>query len=326
VSGPQTIRSVDGPRREKVVLVTGAGGFIGRHCLPLLNRLGYQVHVIGRNIPTGESLAHWHHADLFARDRVRDVLETVRPTHLLHLAWITTPGEYWTSPRNQDWVSASLDLSRSFIAAGGQRMTVAGSCAEYDWSYGWCREGTTPLAPSSAYGVAKLRLFVALSLLSKETGISLSWGRIFFPFGPGEDSRRLVASVCADLLAGRRANCSFGFQARDFLYVEDVAGALAALLDGPVDGPVNIGSGRPISVRELVVRLADRISSADRVDFGARRSADEDIPLVAADIGRLRNVVGWRPTFSLEEALGRTVGWWRAGTLHETANELASAG
>ncbi len=58
----------------------------------------------------------------------------VQPTHLLHFAWIATPGVYWDSAENFRWVSAGERLLRSFRAHGGRRVVMAGSCAEYDWA------------------------------------------------------------------------------------------------------------------------------------------------------------------------------------------------
>ena len=97
----------------KRVLLTGATGFVGRHCLqPLLER-GYEVHALtSRPVPTTEQDGvHWHLLDLLAPRPLS--LEQIQPTHLLHLAWYAVPGKYWTSPENVRWVEASLALLRA---------------------------------------------------------------------------------------------------------------------------------------------------------------------------------------------------------------------
>ena len=58
----------------------------------------------------------------------------IRPEVLIHLAWYAEHGKYWTSPENVRWVEASLALLRGFAAAGGRRVVMAGTCAEYEWS------------------------------------------------------------------------------------------------------------------------------------------------------------------------------------------------
>src|SRR5438105_280249 len=132
----------------KRVLVTGASGFIGRHALPHLEARGFEVHAPGHSsFNVLDEKAH------------QPLLESIRATHLLHLAWDVTPGKYWTSLDNIEWVRASLSLFRHFAASGGKRWVGAGTCAEYDWSCGpVLSEETTPLRPTSLYGASKLSL------------------------------------------------------------------------------------------------------------------------------------------------------------------------
>ncbi|MEW5725702.1 MAG: NAD-dependent epimerase/dehydratase family protein, partial [Thermodesulfobacteriota bacterium] len=113
----------------KKVLVTGAGGFIGRPAAKSLLERGFDVHGVDLTAPPHwNDEVVWHQADLLDSHRLRAVLESVRPSHLLHLAWCTTPGEYWTSEANLTWVGASLSLIQAFIEFGGQRVVVAGTC------------------------------------------------------------------------------------------------------------------------------------------------------------------------------------------------------
>ncbi len=136
----------------KRVLVSGAGGFIGRWSVPALLRLGYEVHAIvsrngGRNVPEQLQGAHVHSADLLDDSSIDALTSEVRASHLLHFAWIATPGVYWNSADNFRWLAASERLLRSFRAQGGRRVMMAGSCAEYDWSrVEVCDELSSPLA------------------------------------------------------------------------------------------------------------------------------------------------------------------------------------
>ncbi len=152
-------------------------------------------------------------------DRAR-LLAEVRPTHLLHLAWIAEHGRYWEAPENDAWVDASIDLTARFAAMGGKRFVGAGSCAEYDWSdgslaAGVCEEGLTPCRPSTLYGRSKLRF---CEHLSAHGALSQAWGRLFFLYGPWEDPRRLVPTIIQSLLEGQAgAGSDQGTTVRDFL-------------------------------------------------------------------------------------------------------------
>ena len=297
-------------QRDNTVLVTGATGFLGRYCLPLLTDRGFQVHAVARRPRTHVAAGvMWHEADLLCDGESRRVINNVRPTHLLHLAWIATPGIYWTSPANVEWLTASLRLAQEFEAQGGRRATIAGSCAEYDWTDGILREESTPLRPNTLYGASKVALFIMLSRMWMNSGPSLAWGRIFNPFGPGEPKEKLASSVCRALLHGEDATCSSGTQRRDFMFVADVADALVALLDSDVMGPVNIGSGEPVSVRELALTVGTNLDAAHRIRFAEART--EEPPLVVADVSRLRTELGWRPKTSLGAGIAQTVQWWK---------------
>ncbi|MDQ3998006.1 MAG: NAD-dependent epimerase/dehydratase family protein, partial [Gemmatimonadota bacterium] len=238
------------------VLVTGATGFVASRALPLLVDRGFEVHAVSRARRAAEVPVAWHTADLLEPGAADALVSAVRPTHLLHFAWVTTPGEYWTTPENVEWVEASLRLVRAFAAADGTRAVFAGSCAEYDWSYGICVEGTTPLGPRRLYGVCKNSLREIVDAFGPASGLSTAWGRVFFLYGPGEHPARLVPSVARALLAGVEARCSDGHQIRDFLHVDDVAAAFVRLLESDVRGPVNIASGTGTSVRDVVAQLA----------------------------------------------------------------------
>lgn len=297
----------------KTALVTGASGFIGRHCLPALLARGYAVHAvtIGPK-PDGPPGVIWHSADLLDAAQTRVLVAGIQPSHLLHLAWYVEHGRYWTSPDNLRWVQASLELARAFVEAGGARMVTAGTSAEYDWRYGWCVERLTPLESPTLYGTSKHALNIALSAYAAQTGLSAAWGRIFFLYGPHEAPSRLVASVVRALLQRQPAPMSHGDQRRDFLYVADVGEAFAALLDSVVTGPVNIASGVPVALREVAYTIADMLDARDLIQLGALPTPPDEPLLVAGDPRRLRDEVGWQPRHTLADGIAASIAWWRA--------------
>lgn len=295
----------------KRVLLTGAGGFIGRHCLPVLRNAGFEIHALSRaGHETGYEV-QWHAVNLFEDGAAERLLAEVRPTHLLHLAWYAEPGRYWSAPENFQWVRASLALLHAFATQGGQRVVMAGTCAEYDWRYGWCSENVTPLTPATVYGTCKHSLQAMLAAYSRQYGLSSAWGRIFFLYGPHEHPSRLVSSVIRSLLKRQAAECSSGEQIRDFLHVADVASAFVALLDSEAQGPVNIASGEAVAIRDVVSRIGERLGRLELLRLGTRPTPAEEPPLLLADVRRLNREVGWRPTIGLHAGLDATIDWWR---------------
>jgi nucleoside-diphosphate-sugar epimerase len=282
------------------VLVTGAGGFIGRHAVSALRERGFEVRAAGRA-----------DGDLLAPGVPERLVAETEPTHLLHLAWDTEPGRYWTSPSNLAWTQASLALYRAFAERGGARAVLAGTCAEYDWSQGICREDATPLRPATLYGAAKHALATAVGAYGAEHGPPTAWGRVFFLYGPGEHPARLVPSVIRGLLARERVAVTHGRQVRDFMHVADVGGAFAALVDHDVEGAVNVASGEPVSLREIVAAVSARLDGDGLVGFGERPVPAAEPALLLADAARLRDEVGFRPRYDLSSGLDDAIAWWR---------------
>jgi len=294
------------------ILLTGATGFIGRHCLPILVTKDLEVHAVSLEpITEKRTDVHWHQADLLDAQQVARLMADVGPSDLLHFAWYTVPGEYWNSSENLSWVRASLELLQAFAQEGGHRVVMAGTCAEYDWRYGYCSENLTPLAPKTLYGACKHSLQAMVTSFAEHTGLSAAWGRIFLLYGPHEHPGRLVSSVIRAILKGEPARCTHGNQMRDFLYVEDVADAFVELLESDITGAVNIASGFPLTVKDMVYRIAEKLDGKSLVSLGAVSASPSEPPLVVADVRLLKNGLGWLPTFDLDRGLDRTIAWWQ---------------
>ncbi|MBV8083014.1 MAG: NAD-dependent epimerase/dehydratase [Candidatus Eremiobacteraeota bacterium] len=279
------------------LLLTGATGFIGREALHQIDRERYDVHALSRRPPAGPADGiSWHAADLLDAGQLADAVANIAPTHLLHLAWEAGRSDYRTAPRNLDWLAAGVHLARAFREHGGVRAVYAGTCAEYQ-------------PASSLYATSKSAVAASVSEYARTDGWHFAWGRIFWPYGPGSASRRLVPYVIERLLVGEVAHCSPGSQQRDFIHVSDVASALVALLGSDVDGPVDIGSGEGTPVRTVVEWIARDMNRADLVSFDGPPPLPEEPDTMVARPTELRSL-GWacRP---LREGLTQTIEWYR---------------
>lgn len=293
------------------VLVTGASGFIGRAAIADLAAHGWRVTALSRQPFAGAPPAiHQKSVDLHDTTTIAALCRDLRPSHLLHLAWDTTHGQYWSSEDNLSWVTSSLALLKAFRASGGSRAVIAGTCAEYDWAHGYCRETLTPLKPHTLYGISKHALHLLARAYCAQGGPSLAWGRVFFPYGPYENPARLIPSLINAAFTGQPLRCTAGTQYRDFLHVADVASAFRTLLEGRDSGSYNISSGQPLQLRELVGTLAARLQTDAKPEFGALPMRPDDPPLLVGDNHRL-SALGWTPTVELAHGLTDTIAWWR---------------
>jgi nucleoside-diphosphate-sugar epimerase len=294
------------------VLVTGGTGFIGQHTITPLIERGYEVHVVTSHfLPFSTKEVIYHRVDLLDCGKHQYFMEHVRPTHLLHAAWYTQHGKFWEAVENVYWLKATLSLADAFYAAGGERILALGTCAEYDWTDGFCIENRTAEAPLSLYGKVKKTTYECLSALSKAQSKSFIWARIFFPYGSGESQKRLIPHVITNLLKGDEVHCTHGNQIRDFLYVPDIGEAVVATLDADLTGLVNIGSGIPLTIREIVSQIALMLGKENLVCFGAMSAPVYSPEKILADITRLKAQVNWSAKFSLDEGLSKTIDWWR---------------
>jgi nucleoside-diphosphate-sugar epimerase len=297
----------------KRVIITGATGFIGRHTIKCFDPRDFEVHCVTshKKIDNHDEDVFWHTANLLnERDRF-NLFKTVKPSYLLHLAWDTDPKTYWTSDMNLKWLSASVSMLKCFNEFNGERATVVGTCAEYDWSYGFCSENITPLRPATLYGVCKNSLREVSESFCKQNDISLSWGRVFFLYGPNERAVRLVPSIILSLLRNAPVDVTLGTQMRDFLYSKDVGSALVALLCSNVTGAVNIGSGVPITIHDIAQKIGVKLGKSELINYGGMETPKDDPPLILADSRRLGEEVGWKPEYTLDDGLNETIAWWR---------------
>lgn len=299
------------------VLVTGATGFIGRQVAAALVAQGCEVIALVRRAPEPggllETIGCAHAvADLTDPGDVARAIAPLGASHLVHTAWASVVSGLWTSPENIRWLMSSLALAEAFLDAGGRRIVAAGSCGEYDWTAGLCREGTTPLTPSTIYGSTKVALYHGLEAMTGARNAELAWGRFFFLYGPGEHESRLGASVVKATLAGDRVAVSHGLQLRDYMHVADAGAGLAALALSDLQGAYNLATGEAVRVREVILALAGETGGAQLVDIGARPAAAHEPPLIVADMAKTRAALVWTPRFDLSTGAADTVAWFKA--------------
>lgn len=302
------------------VLITGGCGFIGRQTIAALVDRGFEVCLAGRSPPPTDLAEQAITSGGVISHRVLDLLEPtaaaamiaeVRPSHLLHLAWDTRHGLFWTSTDNDRWVAASRRILDAFIRCGGTRFVAAGTCVEYAPADVPLAETTSALAPTTPYGVAKLAFRKALIEASSRDGLSAAWGRVFHLFGPHEHPARLVPGAILSLLEGRRFAATAGRQVRDYSSVVDVAAAFVEILDSDLAGDVNVASGSATTIADVLQTIGETIGRPELIALGEVPTSPSDLPVLTADASRLRGRFPQLFSVAIRERLSETVDWWR---------------
>ena len=292
------------------ILVTGAGGFIGAQVVHALEASGADVHLVSSSRTPARPDANLvsHSCDLLDPSARRQLIADVRPSHLVHLAWVTGHGTYWNDPTNADWVAASVDLFRLFEQAGGHRIVAAGTCAEYDWQPPGPYREDSPARPATLYGIAKLATGTVGIGLASRSSLSFCWARLFHLYGPGEHGQRLVPALTRQALGGAVPTPQKTDSVIDLMHVADAGRALAALADSGVEGAVNVASGQPVRLGDLALRVAEASGIATELP----RVRQNDGQSITADITRLQIEAGFGVTVALTDGLVEAREWWRS--------------
>lgn len=267
------------------VVLTGACGFVGRQVLRALAECGVQVRVVVREgsqerLPVSEAIDRVVATpDLFG-ETAGWWAETCRGIDtVIHAAWYAEPGKYLQSAKNIDCLAGTLQMAKGAAHAKVRRFVGIGTCVEYDLA-GGIVSVDTPLRPVTPYAGAKAAAFTALSQWLPAQDVQFAWCRLFYLHGEGEDERRLVPYLRSKLAAGEAANLTSGNQVRDFLDVREAGRLIAEIALSKKQGPANVCSGIPVTVRQLAEQIADEYGRRDLLAFGARPDDPLEPPCV----------------------------------------------
>ena len=302
------------------ILVTGGAGFIGSHAVERLAADGHHLLVVddlssGRleNLPAATAIE----VTTVAAAAAGGLVERFRPAVIVHLAAQVDARRSVEEPLADAQVNLldTLALLAAARRAGTRRFVFASSAAVYGDAARMPTPEEEPTRPISPYGAAKRAVELYLAALAGDGGPGWAALRFANVYGPrqGAAGEAGVVAVFGRLLAAGAAPHIHGDggQTRDYVYVGDVAEAIARALAAAASGVWNVSTGVETTVNALFARLAERLSPGARARHAAPRAGDPRRS--ALSFARIERELGWRPRTSLAEGLDATAAWFRAG-------------
>ena len=302
------------------VIITGGTSFIGLAVTETLLERGCRIWTAVRpGSPNREKLPKHENLrplDLSLEDmerlpeaaRAAGLSEKSRPV-FLHMAWdgVGSAGRSDRAVQEKN-IRCSLMAVEAAAALGCGRFVFSGSQAEY----GICRENTAedhPCSPVSEYGKAKLEFGRQAEALCRELAMDYVHARIFSVYGPGDHPWSLVNSCLRTFAAGGHMELGECTQKWNFLYIEDMAAATAALArqQNLPGGIYNVAGEDTRVLREFVEEMFEICGRKGTYAYGKRPPNAEGPASLLPDIGKIERLTGWRPAVPFQEGIRRTL-------------------
>lgn len=297
------------------LLITGAKGFIGANAVRHALAKGYEVHGLtlsgGRgNLRGAGEDAALYECDVRNAAQVREIVERVRPEVIWHLAAYGAY-EWEDDPARIAEVNmlGTVNLLAAAHRVGFESMIVAGTSSEYGVKDHPAREDEA-IVPNSMYAATKAGATLFAVAYARQFSLPVTALRMYSVYGPFEDSRRFIPTVCAHMNGLPAPEFSDPDNARDFVHIDDVLDAFerCRLYAKSVAGRIyNVGTGIQHTLREVV-----DLAGLREVKWNAHQSRHWDAKIWVAKTGGLYAATGWVPTVKFANGLRRTAKWWAA--------------
>ena len=306
----------------RVLLVTGAGGFVGANLVRRLVAQGERVHAIIRADKPSWRLADiadkiiWHKADLRDKNAVRAIAHTVQPEIIYHLA---TAGVYAGvhvsgAEMIDNNVLGLANLLDAMSDIDYRCFVNTGSSAEYGQKQTSMHENDI-CEPMTMYGISKLAATHYAALVARKESKSIVTLRLFSPYGPYDDERRLMSYAIVHALHDESLALGDSQSVRDLVYIDDVVDAYIRCAENGVkfSGEVlNIAGGKEYSVGAVIEKILEKTKSSSTRSWkneNAKRAWESSH--WQADISQAKNILHWEPKISLDRGLDETIAWFQ---------------
>ena len=303
------------------ILVTGGAGFIGSHVVDAYIAAGHEVAILddfsNGNQANVNREAQVLRLDVRNKEGVAAAIAAFRPDVVNHHAAQSEVPKSLADPGFDAMVNivGGLNVLQASVSSGVRKFIfISTGGALYGEPDVVPADEDHPLRPLSPYGTSKLAFEQYLGTFQRTYGLEYTVLRYANIYGPRQDFHaeegRVIAIFASRMVAGKPLTIDGdGEQARDMLYVADVAVANIAALHRGAGGSYHISTGIPVTINELFRKLAILTDYKLEPNFGPHRKGD--VFRIALDNTRAQRDLDWHPKLTLEEGLADTVAYFR---------------
>ena len=304
------------------VAITGGNGFIGSHlCNTILKDYpNAKVHILDINtdIPNPilvlSSNIYFHELDIRVLDKISDIIESIEPTHVIHLAAFVNVGRDFGNIDDAIHVNiiGTTNLLRILSKLHIESFIHIGTSEIYGDNDPPFNENM-PIRPTSPYSIAKAASELLCNVFSKSNDIPTTYLRLFNVFGEGQSESMMIPQVIISCLRQEAMDLTQGVQTREVNYVSDIVNGIirASVTDTAVGEIINLGSGKEISVKELALKIREMAGSSINLNFGALPYREHEIWRMFNDCEKAERFLGWKCQIDLEDGLRKTIAWYK---------------
>lgn len=275
--------------QRKHILVTGAGGYIGKFIVKSLLDFGAEVTAIDTNTKNIDSRAKIEQYDIFSGKK--QIYEDLgKPDVCLHLAW--KDGFIHNSDSHLELLYSHFEFARNMIEGGLKQFAAMGSMHEVGYYEGMITP-ETPTNPQSMYGIAKNSFRQALAVYQEKSGFVLQWLRAYYIFGDDLHNNSIFTKILMAENDGKREfPLNLGTNKYDFIHIENLAKQIAlSVLQNRVQGVINCCTGNPVALRDKVEEFITENKLMIKPAYGVFPERSYDSSIVFGDTTKIKEIV-----------------------------------
>lgn len=303
---------------SKVILITGATGFIGSCLMHDLVNSNWEIHVTKREqsniwrIKDILSRALVHNVDIIDCVNIEKLINDIKPDIVFHTA--TYGGYPFQKDVNkiiQSNIIGTANLVNACSKVGFDVFVNTGSSSEYGLKSKPMIETDLP-EPVNDYGVAKAAATLFCQAKAKSEKLPIATLRLFSPYGYYEEPTRLVPSVIRSCLLGENPKVSSPNSVRDFIFIEDVIDAYMNVIETPdIGGQIfNVGYGQQYAVGDVVNKIIKFTGNKVKPEWESIPKRPNEATIWQANISKSKDILNWGPKYSIDEGLKKTIKWF----------------